>query len=179
MSEVSYDKEKFRELLLYIAEKSADDPRFGDTKLNKLLYFSDFFAYSHLGRPITGARYQKLEWGPAARALIPVRRELESEGALRVEERGDEPKRKVTVPLRTPNKSVFTEEELSLVDELLDLLRDATATSISAISHTNSPGWQLVDLQDDIPYETALIARDRPTSEVLERGRELADRYGW
>src|SRR5262245_17296923 len=120
--EIQYDKDKFRELILYVAEKSADDPSFGDTKLNKLLYFSDFFGFSHLGRPITGARYQKLKWGPAARALVPVRNELVDEGAVRIEEREvGKMKRRVTVPLRSPNKELFSTEELQLVDELLSV----------------------------------------------------------
>ena len=32
---------RFRELLLYICEKCATDPKYGTTKLNKILYFSD------------------------------------------------------------------------------------------------------------------------------------------
>jgi hypothetical protein len=84
---VDHGEEKSRGLIVYIAHKTGDDPRFGDIKLNKVLYFADFRAYDELGQPITGARYQKLEWGPAPRALLPVRHELENDGAVRVTKR--------------------------------------------------------------------------------------------
>lgn len=177
MLKAAYDKQKFRELVVYIAERSADDPRFADTKLIKLLYFCDFFAYSHLGHPMTGARYQKLEHGPAPRALLPVRTELQREGAVAVEDRGD--RRRVTVALRSANTKLFTSDELGLVEELLHLLRNETATSISALSHVNSPGWRLAEMGEDIPYQTALVARDRPTPAVIDRGRELALEFDW
>jgi hypothetical protein len=43
---------RFKDAVLYIAEQLADDPTFGSTKLNKILYFSDTAAYRKLGRPI-------------------------------------------------------------------------------------------------------------------------------
>ncbi|HZQ34888.1 MAG TPA: hypothetical protein VFD32_03070 [Dehalococcoidia bacterium] len=49
------DSRKLGELILYVAEKSSDDPRFGATKLNNILFFSDFLAFGQLGRSITGA----------------------------------------------------------------------------------------------------------------------------
>ncbi len=180
MRQVVYDVDKFRELVVYIAERTADDPAFGDTKLNKALYFSDFLGYSHLGRPITGARYQKLEFGPAARALVPVRGELEREGAVSTEMRRVGRKHaRVTVARRQANRDLFTEEELELVDAVVEQIKGHTATSASEMSHEQSAGWNLVALRDDIPYNTALIDRDPPTENIIARGREVADRLGW
>jgi hypothetical protein len=51
MADFRFDKEKFKELVLYLAEKCETDPSFGVTKLNKLLYYCDFVAYSELGKP--------------------------------------------------------------------------------------------------------------------------------
>jgi hypothetical protein len=65
------DRDKFRELVIYVADRLADDTSFGDTKLNKVLHFVDFFGNSHLGHAVTGATYQKAEHGPLARALLP------------------------------------------------------------------------------------------------------------
>lgn len=77
---VQYDKARFRELVVYVAERAGDDTRFGDTKFNKVLFHVDFRAYNRLGRAVTGATYQRLDFGPAARRLKPVRRELERTG---------------------------------------------------------------------------------------------------
>ena len=71
-----FDAQKFRELVLYVANKSADDPYIGATKLNKLLFFSDFLAYAVLGRPISGAVYEKQNHWPEPRELVNARQQL-------------------------------------------------------------------------------------------------------
>lgn len=73
--------QRFRELIVYIASKSIDDPSFGATKLNKILYYSDFKAFERFGVPLTGAPYFRLKNGPAPRIMIPVRDELVAEGS--------------------------------------------------------------------------------------------------
>ena len=40
----AHSDERLGELILYVADKCADDPRFGATKLNKILWWSDFQA---------------------------------------------------------------------------------------------------------------------------------------
>jgi antitoxin SocA-like protein len=64
--------EKFRELILLIAEWCQSDPRFGATKLNKLLYHADFSSFLTNGVPITGQEYFALPQGPAPRRLKPI-----------------------------------------------------------------------------------------------------------
>jgi len=73
MKRPKYNEEKLAELILYVCHKSEADERFGATKLNKILFYSDFAAYRQLGQPITGADYQNLEEGPAPRKLPPIR----------------------------------------------------------------------------------------------------------
>lgn len=174
------DRVKFKELVVYVASKSAGHERFGDTKLNKLLYFADTLAFQQLGQPLTGARYQRLPQGPAPRALLPLREELKTEGAVRVEQQGVVPRRRtVTIATREADTSVFTEYELSLVDQVIDALADLSAADVSELSREQAPGWRLVDDGDDIPYETALISQDPPSSEILTRGHELATQHSW
>ena len=86
-TEIVYDDEKFRELMLYIGEQMADDPLFGATVLNKVLFFADSLAYLTLGQPITGAVYQKLEYGPAPRRLLPEQQRLIDDGRAVSQER--------------------------------------------------------------------------------------------
>lgn len=177
---MAFDREKFRELVSYVSQRLADDRTFGDVKLNKILYFVDFFGYSHLGRPVTGAEYHKQLMGPLARPLLPVRQELEQEGAVAVEMRpAGSMQRRVTAPLREPDMSRFNEDELQLIDDVIGQLRGYSAEAVSRISHRNSAGWQMAEIGEAIPYETALIARDRTPNEVRHRGQELAARFGW
>ena len=180
MRDVHYDSERFRELVVYIAEQVGDDPSFGDIKLNKTLYWADFYAYNHLGRPITGARYKKERLGPIATPLVPARRELEAEAAVRVEQHEIGTKTaNVTVALRPARRDLFTRDELLLVDEIIRLLKPHSGMKVSDLSHRVSVGWNLVEMHEEIPYSTALISTDPPSEATVERGRELAARFGW
>ncbi len=180
MEGIRYDEGKFRELLILLADRSASDPTFGATKLNKLLFFCDFHAYAVLGEPITGAAYQNLEKGPAPKRLLPVQDALQHEGAVNVERRERMIyTQKVTVAQRPPDLGVFTPEELEIVDEVLELYRRFDATTISEISHQVSAGWNLTELGEEIPYETALISMQPPPRDAIDMGREVGQQLGW
>jgi Protein of unknown function (DUF4065) len=171
----SQNTEKLKQLILYIASRSTEAGQ-GDIFLNKVLYFSDAWAMQSLGEPITGARYQKLPMGPALRALIPVRREMIENGEVELQTVGVT---HVTCAIKEPNLSLFTPDEIKLVDEVMGLFKSVPAKVISDVSHDLAPGWNLVGLKEDIPLQTQLISRRAPTAEVLERGRELASRFDW
>lgn len=51
MSDKRFKREKFKELVLYLVEKSETDSSFGVSKLGRLLYYCDFAAYVELGHP--------------------------------------------------------------------------------------------------------------------------------
>jgi hypothetical protein len=173
-----YDEQKFKELILYLSEKSADDPSFGDTKLNKLLFLSDFLAYAVHGKSITGAVYQKLEWGPAPRRLLPARSELIEEDAATIVMQGKAYPRRVTVSKREADLSQFDTEELDLVNEVLDILRHHDASEVSDLSHRISAGWQFEELYADIPYDSIFLSVSTKLSpEEIERGQELAEKF--
>jgi hypothetical protein len=175
MSFWSQDTEKLRQLILYIAEQSADANR-GDIFLNKVLFFSDAWALQNLGAPITGARYQKLPMGPALRALIPLRNEMIANGEVEVRTVGTT---NVTCALKEPDLECFTEAEIKLVDDVMVLFSETPANVISEVSHGLAPGWNLVGIKEDIPLETQLISRRPPSEATLARGRELAATFGW
>jgi len=175
MADWSQNTAKLRELILFIADRCADE-KVGDVYLNKVLFFSDAFALQHLGEPITGARYQKLPLGPAARPLVPLRNDMIDDGDVEVEMAG---KRRVTRALRKPDMSIFSDEEVKLVERVMDLFRGYSATVVSDASHDLSPGWNLVEIGEDIPLQSQLISTAPPSPEVLRRGRELAEKFGW
>lgn len=177
MSGFVFERDKFKELIIYVAHHRAGDDDFGDTHLNKTLFFSDAFALQHLGQPITGARYQKLKKGPAPRALLPVRNEMIEDGDLEVEKVGFNTTK--TTALRAPSLLLFGDGEIDLVNTVIELVRGKSATRVSDESHLNSPGWNLVELGEDIPLETQFISRQPIRPETLERGRQLAARFGW
>ena len=78
--EVTFNKDGFKALVLYIADKCSDDPHFGATKFNKILFYADFLSYGLYGQPITGATYFRLPKGPAPKQWLQVRGEMEESG---------------------------------------------------------------------------------------------------
>jgi len=156
---------KFRELILYVAQHSEPDPKFGATKLNKILFYADFLAYATLGEAISGEVYQKLPNGPAPKRLIPVVRQMEQEDACRWAQRTyyDKPLKKL-VALREPDLSVFKPQELELVRNVIEELLPLNGSEVSDLSH-RFPGWQAAHLQEEIPYKMVFVDDPRPLSE--------------
>lgn len=171
---------KFQELMLYVARKSRSDKKFGRTKLNKILFRSDFAAFRKLAKSITGEKYIRLRFGPVASNLTDQAKKLIDKGHAGWESisyKGRTQHR--LVALRDPDLSVFTAEEIALVDESLEILRPYSGVEVSDLSH-EFPGWIFARTDgEEIPYHTAYLGRPRkPTAEEVEYGRHLAERYG-
>jgi antitoxin SocA-like protein len=170
---------KLAELLLLVAEELADDPFGGAVKVNKVLFFAEFAHMRMTGRPITGVPYQKLPYGPAPRRLPPVRDYLIRTGAATLEKEsilGREQHR--LRPSRPARREMFAETELQAVTDALALLKDRTATDVSALSHEEL-GWQLVEEGENIPFVTAYLDPDqtRMSKRIRERAQEIAEQY--
>ncbi|MHB1795287.1 MAG: Panacea domain-containing protein [Acidobacteriaceae bacterium] len=180
MHKFKQNTQKFKELILYISEKCATDPNFGATKLNKILFLSDFWAYARFKKPITGVEYMKLPKGPAPRPLFPIREEMVGDGELAIQETAitEEISRKRPINLRSADLSVFDAQEIALVDQIVTMCSGVTAVRMSNYTH-NWHGWIAARDQETIPYETVFISDDPITPFEIERGRELAKQYGW
>jgi uncharacterized phage-associated protein len=169
------NQDKFRELVLYLSEKSKEDKKFGATKLNKLLYFCDFLAYVKLGKPITGVGYFRLENGPAPKCLVPVRREMVEQGILQVDRvpLADEKYQDRTVALRPPNMGRFTQDEIEHINDVINKLWNLDADDVSALSH-EEVGWKVMRYRETIPYGIAFFSNPPLTEEEKVRAREIA-----
>jgi len=166
---------KLKELILFICQRSEGDGPFGATKLNKLLFFSDFLAYRKFGKSITGHSYQKLNNGPAPRALVPIREQLEDEGAIALAKRdyhGYTQKR--VLALREADLQEFSAAEIALITELIDEYWGKTATHLSDLSH-EFRGWQLAEDGEDIPYELMLVEFKAESQEDLKIDNALQE----
>lgn len=174
------DKARLKELILYIAHKSKDDPRFGATKLNKILYYADFAAYRSLGNSITRADYQNLSEGPAPKQLIPCRTELLKAGDAVIEPRQyyDGVQQRL-IPKRDPIQKMFSEEELAIVNQVIEGLWNKNGNEVNLKSHMEL-GWILTERGETIPYASAFFpSRDTPlTIEQEEMGRRIAEKQG-
>lgn len=169
------DDARMKELILYISQKSEGDRKFGATKLNKLLFYSDFSCYARYGKSITGQEYQRIERGPAPKRLLPLREGLEIEGRLKVFERDYYGRKQtLTVALDSPELSLFSGEEIALVDDIIASCWGLNATEISCLSH-DFIGWKMANNKEYIPYELALVACREPSLDEKARGVELEE----
>jgi len=169
---------RLRELMLYVAQRCSDDPTFGATKLNKILYFSDFISYLNDGRPVTGTEYMAQQHGPVPRRLLPVRQELESAGEAAIEKRtrlNYEQHR--LVPLRDPDLSLFSAREISIVDQVIERLKGRPAWQVSLLSH--GMAWNVPQEGESIPYQAAFLSSEPLTPEDIARAQELTNAHGW
>lgn len=163
---------RFKDVVLYVTEALADDPTFGSTKLNKILYFADTEAYKRLGEPITGAVYQRNHHGPTAVEYPPMIRELQGENYVDVrrERIVDHDQERVTATGRVvPNMDQFTEEERTIIDEVITEFRKYTNTEASDRSHERSAGWLARKQGETIPYIDSLI-NPEPLDDALIAG---------
>jgi hypothetical protein len=177
----TFSLNRFRELVLYFAEESADDPLFGATKLNKMLAYADFYAYAHFGRSLTGATYKALPKGPVANEMESVRSELVREGEATVEERERFGYVQYRLVPRRPARpeTVFSEQERAHIRDILQLTRSYNAAEISDKSHRDFLGWGLASVGDEIPYSSIFVSRRTPPQALIERGQKLAAEHGW
>jgi hypothetical protein len=169
------DDRKFRELIVYFSKKCEMDKKFGATKLNKLLFYVDFLHFKQHGKAITGLAYQKLEHGPAPRALKPILSEMEGRDIEIRETLFHGKVQKRPIPLRDPDTSVFSTKELELIDTVISRFWNMSATEISNKSH-EFIGWVAARLNETIPYAIALISFRDLTDAELAHGRRLEER---
>ena len=172
---------KLRELILYIADKCADAPKFGATKLNKILYFSDFLWYRQTGKPITGIKYMRLSKGPAPQRMVPIREQMVANGDILVIKREfpNHPAQQRVIAREKANlDEYFTPGQIAFVDEVIRILWDVSADEASDASH--GMAWKVYNIDRElIPYEAALLSDENITASDVERTGELSKHYGW
>ena len=177
----AYSEKKLRELIIHISVKCADDTYYSATKLNKVLFYSDFLAYKLYGEPITGADYFALPHGPVPRRLLPIRSEMEKAGDIAIQRYTQHR----VVALRDPEYDIFAAREIALVDKVIDILRDRDAREVSEITHLFL-GWRAAmaegeqtDEHVSIPYQTVFV--QDPIMDEYEKAYavELAKKHGW
>lgn len=125
------------------------------TKLNKLLFYSDFKHFKEYSVSITGARYAHLPHGP-----VPDNFELffgtmiDEEKTIRVEEEtyeGADYIGEIFFSLKDPNLSAFTESELRVLFAINDHFKGMGSKAIRDFSH-NEKGYKETQNSNLIPY---------------------------
>jgi uncharacterized phage-associated protein len=166
---MSFDENRFAQLVHYICYRCETPQQLGKTKLNKILWFSDMLNFERTGKPLTGETYVKLQFGPVPKHIDEAIGDLQSSGKLSVRLPQQTYDSTLFFATEAPDLSGFTADEISLVDRLIETIsRNHTATSISRVTHDDI--YELAEMGEEIPYEAFLAA---------ELGDVTVDDFHW
>lgn len=153
---------KIKDMILYVSDKSKDDPAFGSTKLNKILFTADFYYYGLTGKSITNSTYIHLDRGPAPKGMVDILNELIQEGKIEIKDAmywGFKQKR--VFPKVTYNLSGFSENEKSFVDAVIKKFELWNGSELTNWTHALIP-WILTSKNEEIPYHSIFMLQDIP-----------------
>ena len=154
------NKAKFQEVLLYILEQVGAKPNVGLTVLYKLLYFIDFDYYEKYEQQLMGLTYFKNTHGPTPRQFAAFIDEMKANKQIEeVRSTYFQKDQKKFLPRRRPDLSVLNGQELDMIDDVLERYSDKNATTLSDISHRDTP-WAVTDEGKNIDYEFAFYRSD-------------------
>lgn len=146
----SFEFEKFKQLVLFFAEKVS---YLSKTKLNKLLFYSDFKSFQQELLSMTGLSYKRDYYGP-----VPIDFELlysalnESDAIMwRIFPSG---KGEYIVNKTSFNPDVFSQEELEIMQEVKNTFKQDNAEEISGKSHEEI-GYIETEMKRLISYDYA------------------------
>lgn len=178
---MAFRKRKFKSLIHYVCDRCSEEPeKLGAVKLNKVAWHADILAYRTLGDSVTGETYIKRQFGPTAKHMLPVLRELEKDGAIAIRDDSYYGYDKTEyIALKRADVSVFDAEEVDIINMMIRYVCDEnTAASISAKTHDRI--WELAEIGEHIPYFAVFAGRaEEITEDALRWARAEAERLGY
>lgn len=126
---------KMQEMILYFAETM----RPYKTKMNKLLFYSDFLMFNRTGFSITGAQYRAIQYGPVPRNYDALFNETYNNDSIDYFIEGDSGEK--IIANRNFDSSVFSEEELSVMRDVAEKFKTISVNHIIELSHKEK-GWE-------------------------------------
>lgn len=162
------DRNKFRQVFLYLIKKLADRNEVGRTSMHKLLYFVDFDYYELYEEQFMGLNYIKNTHGPTAPMFNKRWIDEMVNAGLMVERDcvygGYSQKRYLPT---TDTKFVLSKKDKQHIDSVIACLDERTGSDLSAtnlenLSHKDIP-WAAALPRQEIEYE-AVFYRNSDTS---------------
>lgn len=147
-----------KNLVHYVCWKAPDPTKLGATKLNKILWFIDSWSYRASGCSVSGAKYEKRQYGPVPKCVLDAIRDLEKENKLVVRSVPYYGKvKRDFIAVRAADTGGLSQNEQSLIDDVVAYIcNNHSAVSISEMSHDLI--WDAAELGDEIPLYAVLAA---------------------
>lgn len=159
------DKFKYKNLILYLAQRIGARPNVGETVFYKMIYFVETLARSK-GISMTNEKFYKMQYGPVPASFQAITREMIDNNELdRVQGRYFTYMQTKYLPRVIPTG--LTIEDQAIIDKIIDTLGDKTATELSDLSHQDEP-WK--QAENDAFVDLSLIAQTDPV-QTAKMGR--------
>jgi len=177
---ITHSREKLINAVLFFAKKT----KFcGKTKILKLLFEFDFEHFKQTGKSATGLSYSALRMGPVPIALFKelygtMRQDLAD--AIKIVFYGG---LQQIIPKKNFNSKYFTKREKKLLENFVEIFRDATAEQMKESSHRKDGPWDRTVKEKGLkqPIDYFMVLDDSETSlsydEAIERDRERNEMY--
>lgn len=148
---VSFSTEKVSEIVKYFISELGST---FVTKMNKLLFYSDFIHYKHTAGGITGIQYKAMPYGPVPErfgALYDSLSAVECEDFVYPNGTGGV---RLT-STEAPDLSLFSEQEIAVLKEVCNRFQNSSAGEISDVSHKEKGWLECKANRSLIPYSYA------------------------
>ena len=146
---------KVRNVLLYFIEKSHG---VFITKMNKLLFYTDFLSYRISGKGMTGLGYKAIQHGP-----VPVRWDriysFYDDIQQEIVQLSNDREGTMLVSNLSPDTADFSGEELEILGAVYERFKNETPTQISETSHQEKAWKQYLNSDRLISFEMAFTLK--------------------
>lgn len=136
----SPDYDKFCEMIVFFAHEVACFK----TKMNKLLFYTDFTMFRKHGQSVSGARYRAIPYGPVPNSFESIFEALAQRDVIDIHyeelKTGGQKQYLVGRKDRPFNASIFNDEELSVLEKIKEKFKTTKPFQIVEISHKEK-GW--------------------------------------
>lgn len=154
------NKEKFKQIFLYLIEKCGSKVNIGKTVIYKLLYFIDFDYYELNEEYLTGESYRKIGHGPAPCHFDEIEKELLKDKMVFKTAVPYHDYRQIKyIPLVKSDISLLSANEKEIIDNVINRLSSMNAKQIEDYSHEDIP-YEITSDKDIINYETVFYRKD-------------------
>lgn len=147
--------DRLKNVMLYFIEKCHG---VFFTKMNKLLFYSDFLAYRQTGKGITGLAYKAIDYGP-----VPVRWDriysFYDDIHPEIKEFPDGREGTILTSELLPDKSQFSQEELEILDAVYQRFKKEGPTKISETSHQEEAWKKYINHDELISFDMAFCLK--------------------
>lgn len=149
------DLVRLSEMIKFFAEKCAPYK----TKLNKLLFYADFYLFRKQCRSMSGVRYRAIPLGPVPNHYESIYEFLQNTNAVESESNifpdGYTGEKFISKNISPFDESLFSNEELDVLREVALKFGDTTTSELIEISHNERAWTENIDGKKFISYEFA------------------------